>query len=332
MSELKVYVTDYEYASLAEEEREIAQIGAKLVPQQCKTEGDVIRNCHDAAGLLDQYAPITRKVIESLPNLKVVARYGVGVNTIDVEAATDNGICVLNVPDYCVDEVSNHAFTLMLACLRKLTVLNDQVQSLGWDYKISKPIYRLKGKTLGLLGFGRIPRDLANKAMAFGLELLIYDPFLKQSDVDAFAARLLPLEDVLKEADIVSVHVPLTKDTMHLLGEKEFALMKKNAVIINTSRGPLIDEPALIKALKNKQIAGAGLDVTEQEPVESNNELLGLPNVIVTPHVSWYSEESERELKTKAARGVADILSGYYPKSGLVNKAVRGKLNLKERP
>lgn len=330
MSKLKVYITDYEYASLQEEEKELAKADLKLIPKQCRTENDVIKHCKDAAGLLNQYAPITRKVIDELPNLKVVARYGVGVNTIDLDAATEHGVCVLNVPDYCMDEVSNQAFLLMLACQRKLIMLNNQVQSGGWDYKISKPIYRLAGQTMGLLGFGRIPRILAEKARAFGIKLLVYDPYLKQSDVDSFGARLLPLQEVLKKADMLSVHVPLTKDTYHLIGEKEFALMKKHAVIVNTSRGPLIDEEALYKALKNKQIAGAGLDVMTNEPIEQESKLLGLSNVIITPHVAWYSEEAERELKRKVAHGVVTILSGYDTEN-IVNYGVRKKLSLKQK-
>lgn len=330
MSKLKVYVTDYEYASLQEEINEIEKIGAELIPCQCKTEDDVIAACSDAAGLLDQYAPITRRVIESLPNLKVVARYGVGVNTVDLEAATEHGVCVVNVPDYCVDEVSDQAFALLMACARKITLLNDQVKGKGWDYKISKPINRLRGQKLGLLGFGRIPRALAEKAKAFGLELLVYDPFVKAESVEPYGAKLLSLDEVLQAADFISVHVPLTDDTHHLLGEREFAMMKSNAIVINTSRGQLIDEAAMIKALAEKRIAGAGLDVLEDEPTAVDNPLLNMAQVVITPHVAWYSEQSEGELKTKVARGAADVLAGFYPAS-LVNRQVAEKLSLKKR-
>lgn len=330
MSKLKVYVTDYEYASLQEEINEIEKIGAELIPCQCKTEDDVIVACADAAGLLDQYAPITRRVIESLPNLKVVARYGVGVNTVDLEAATEHGVCVVNVPDYCVDEVSDQAFALLMACARKITLLNDQVKGKGWDYKISKPINRLRGQKLGLLGFGRIPRALAEKAKAFGLELLVYDPFVKAESVEPYGAKLLSLDEVLQAADFISVHVPLTDDTHHLLGEREFAMMKSNAIVINTSRGQLIDEVAMIKALAEKRIAGAGLDVLEDEPTAVDNPLLNMEQVVITPHVAWYSEQSEGELKTKVARGAADVLAGFYPAS-LVNRQVAEKLSLKKR-
>lgn len=330
MAEKKVYVTDYEYASLKEEETELAKYGIDLVPKQCHTEDDVIRECRDAEGLLDQYAPITRRVIESLPKLKVVARYGVGVNTVDLAAATEHGVCVLNVPDYCMDEVSNQAFALIVACQRRLVLLNEQVQQGGWDYKISKPIYRMAGQTLGLLGFGRIPRLLAKKAQAFDLKLAVYDPYVKSEDAAVYGAKLMGLEEVLKTSDIISVHVPLTKDTENLLSTREFAMMKKQAIVVNTSRGPLIDEDALCEAILHKEIAGAGLDVAVHEPLEKTSRLRGLPNVILTPHVAWYSEESELELKTKAAHGAAEIISGYDVPN-IVNREVRVSLQLKKR-
>lgn len=317
----KVYVTDYEYATLEPEKRELNKIGAIMIPKQCKTEEDVIRECKDASGLIDQYAPITRKVMESLPDLKVVGRYGVGVNTIDVDAATELGIQVLNVPDYCMDEVSNQAISLMLACHRKLNILNSQVHHNGWDYKIAKPIHRLQGQTLGLLGFGRIPKMVAQKAKAFGLNIIAYDPYVTPEVGLQYNVTILPLKDVLQKADIISVHVPLTKDTENLLNEQTLSWMKPEAIVINTSRGPLIDEKALYHALKDKKIGYAGLDVTVQEPIQKDNPLLTLDNVIITPHVAWYSEEAELELKTKVAQGVADVLSGKNAKY-LVNRAV----------
>lgn len=317
----KVYVTDYEYATLEPEKRELNKIGAIMISKQCKTEEDVIRECKDASGLIDQYAPITRKVMESLPDLKVVGRYGVGVNTIDVDAATELGIQVLNVPDYCMDEVSNQAISLMLACHRKLNILNSQVHHNGWDYKIAKPIHRLQGQTLGLLGFGRIPKMVAQKAKAFGLNIIAYDPYVTPEVGLQYNVTILPLKDVLQKADIISVHVPLTKDTENLLNEQTLSWMKPEAIVINTSRGPLIDEKALYHALKDKKLGYAGLDVTVQEPIQKDNPLLTLDNVIITPHVAWYSEEAELELKTKVAQGVADVLSGKNAKY-LVNRDV----------
>ncbi|WP_296815815.1 C-terminal binding protein [Megasphaera sp.] len=317
----KVYVTDYDYGTLEPEKNEVAKIGAVLVPTQSKTEDAIIENCKDADGLLNQYAPITRKVMESLPNLKVVGRYGVGVNTVDLKAATDLGIQVVNVPDFCMDEVSNQAIALMMACHRKLNLLNHQTHHDGWDYQIAKPIQRLWGQTLGLLGFGRIPRMVAQKMKAFGLKILAYDPYVSPEVGAQEGVEILPLKDVLMQSDIVSVHVPLTKDTENLLNDETLSWMKPTAIVVNTSRGPLIDEAALYRALKDGKIGYAGLDVTVHEPIEKNNPLLTLDNVIITPHIAWYSEESEIDLKTKAARGVANVLSGKKAKY-LVNRDV----------
>lgn len=330
MNQLKVVVTDYEYADLRYEEEVFKKAGITLIPAQCRTEDELIAACKDADGLLNQYAQITRRVIESLDKCKVIGRYGVGVNTVDIEAATEKGICVVNVPDYCMDEVSDHALALLLACARKVVLLNNSVKAGTWDFKISKPIHRLRGKVLGLVGFGRIPRALAQKAKAIGFEILVYDPYITPADAEAYGAKMVSLDELMAQSDFVSVHAPLTKETYHLIGEKELNLMKPSAFILNTARGPVIDEQALIKVLKEGRIAGAGLDVTEVEPIQKDNPLLKMDNVIITPHVAWYSEEAEAELRTKAAQGVADVLLGYWPKY-LVNKDVRNKLQLKEK-
>ncbi|SHE75671.1 D-3-phosphoglycerate dehydrogenase [Caldanaerobius fijiensis DSM 17918] len=328
MDQLKVVVTDYEYADLRYEEEVLKKAGIKLIPAQCRTEDELISACKDADGLLNQYAQITRRVIEALVKCRVIGRYGVGVNTIDMEAATDKGICVVNVPDYCVDEVSDHALALLLACARKVVLLNNSVKNGRWDYKISKPINRSRGKVLGIVGFGRIPRALAQKAKAIGFSLLVYDPYITSTDAEAYGAKLVELEELMAKSDFVSVHAPLTKQTYHMIGEKELSLMKPSAFIINTARGPVIDEEALIKVLKEGRIAGAGLDVLEEEPTPRDNPLLTMDNVIITPHVAWYSEEAEVELRTKAAQGVVDVLLGYWPKY-LVNKDVKDKIQLK---
>lgn len=330
MSQGKIYVTDYEYATLEPERMEVEKLGFELVPKQCRTEDDVIRECKDAVALLDQYAPITRKVMERLPNLRAVGRYGVGVNTVDLEAATENGVCVLNVPDYCQDEVSNHTFSLLLACARKLPVLFDQVQAGEWDYKVSKPISRLRGQTLGLVGFGRIPRMVAEKAKAFSVHVIAYDPYVSRAEAELLGVQLVSLDALLETADLISIHVPLTKDTHHLISVDQLKRMKPTAILVNTSRGQLVDEKALCRALKDGRLAGAGLDVTECEPLEAGSELRGIPNVIITPHAAWYSEEAERELKTKNARNTAEVAAGF-DNPAIVNHAVRGKVCLQIR-
>ncbi|ADQ06245.1 D-isomer specific 2-hydroxyacid dehydrogenase NAD-binding protein [Caldicellulosiruptor hydrothermalis 108] len=330
MTQLKVVVTDFEYSDLRYEEEVFNSAGITLIPAQCRTEDELITVCKEADGLLSQYAQITRRVIESLPKCKVIGRYGVGVNTIDIEAATEKGICVVNVPDYCMDEVSDHALALILTLARKIVLLNNSVKKGIWDYKISKPIYRLRGKVLGLVGFGRIPRTLAQKAKSIGFNILVYDPYISPNDAEAYGAKLVSLDELMTQSDFISIHVPLNKETYHLIGPQELKLMKPTAFLINTARGPVIDEKALIEVLLEKRIAGAALDVTEVEPIQSDNPLLKMDNVIITPHVAWYSEEAEAELRTKAAQGIADVLLGYWPRY-LVNKEVMSKINLKEK-
>ncbi|WP_408955401.1 C-terminal binding protein [Natroniella sp. ANB-PHB2] len=321
MSKFKVLVTDYEYETLQYEEEVLEKVDAEFLKAQCKTEEDVIEAAQDVDGLLVQYAPVGKKVFESLPDLKVVARYGVGVDVVDLEAATEHGVAVVNVPDYCEDEVSDQAFALLMACARKTVLLNTDVKSGSWDFNVAKPIHRLRGSTLGIVGFGKIPRKLAEKAKAFGFEMLVSDPFVEQEVEEEYGVQLVELDELMKRSDYVSVHVPLNEHTKHLIGAKEFELMKESAFIINTARGAVLDEVALITALENDQLAGAGLDVTEEEPIAKDSPLLEMDNVIINPHVGWYSEEAQAELQTKAAQGVADVLTGKNPKY-LVNQEV----------
>lgn len=324
MSKFKVVITDYEFATLAPEEEVFSQGDIEFVKAQCKTEEEVIEACSDADGILNQYAPISRRVIESLTNCKVISRYGVGVNTIDVEAATENGIIVGNVTDYCMDEVSNHAFALILACARKVPQLNNAVKSGDWDYKLSIPIYRISGRTLGLVGFGKIPQTLAKKAQVFGLHIIAYDPFADKEAASDLNTEIVDLDELCRRSDFISVHAPLIESTHGMMSDEQFNLMKKEAFIINTARGPVIDEKALIRALEQGEIAGAGLDVVEEEPIANDSPLLNMDQVIINPHVAWYSEEAQEELKRKTAQNVADVLNGKFP-SYLVNHEVKQK-------
>ncbi|MCK8816723.1 C-terminal binding protein [Natroniella sulfidigena] len=321
MSKFKVLVTDYEYETLQYEEEVLNEIDAEFLKAQCKTEEDVIEAAQGVDGLLVQYAPISKKVFAALPDLKVVARYGVGVDVVDLEAATEHGVAVVNVPDYCEDEVSDQAFALLMACARKTVLLNNDVKSGNWDFNVGKPIHRLRGSTLGIVGFGKIPRKLAEKAKVFGFEMLVYDPFVEQEVEEEYGVQLVELDELMKRSDYVSVHVPLNEHTKHLIGAEEFELMKESAFIINTARGAVLDEAALVTALDNGQLAGAGLDVTEEEPIAKDSPLLEMDNVIINPHVGWYSEEAQVELQTKAAQGVADVLTGKGAKY-LVNQEV----------
>lgn len=300
----KVLITDFEFENLKYEEAVFTESGLNIefVKAQCKTEDEVIAQAKHADALLNQYAPISRRVIESLGNARVISRYGVGVNTIDVDAANEKGIIVANVPDYGMEEVSNHALALLLSWARKVSLLNNEVKKGNWDFKACVPIHRFNNQTVGVLGFGRIPRRFIEKVKPLGFKLAAYDPFVSEEDMASAGVRKMELEEIIREADYLSVHVPLIKDTFHLLNADRFSQMKKNAVIINTARGPIIDEKALIEALEKAIIAGARLDVTEDEPISIDSPLLHMDNVIITPHSAWYSEEAMVELRQKARK------------------------------
>jgi len=322
-------VTDYEYESLSLERGIIESLGAEFVDTfQCKTEDEVIEAARDADGLIVQYAKITRRVIDNLEKCRVIATYSIGVDKIDVQAATERGICVANVPDYCLEEVSDHTLTLLLALARKLCLANSAVKEKFWDYKVAKPIYRIKGKKLGLAGFGNIARRVAEKSAGFGMEIIAYDPFVKPEQAARWNARLVGFDELVAESDFISVHVPLSEKTQYMFNIDIFRKMKRTALVINVSRGPVIKEADLIKALQDRLIAGAALDVAEVEPIDRSNPLLAMDNVIVTPHYAWYSEESAQALQRGAAEQVAQVLQGYYP-TNLVNRELLGKLQLK---
>ncbi|WP_342745004.1 C-terminal binding protein [Oceanobacillus timonensis] len=213
-----------------------------------------------------------------------------------------------------LDEVSDHAMTLLLSLARKVPLFNQQVKGGEWDFKAGLPIFRLRDRVLGLLSFGNIARRVAEKSQAFGLKVIAYDPFISEEVARAYNVELVELDDLLHQSDFISVHTPLTDETYHMIGEEQLKLMKQEAFIVNTSRGALIDEKALIQALHNKEIAGAGLDVLEVEPISADNPLLKMDQVLINPHAAWHSVEAQEELKTKTAQNVADVLTGVEPK------------------
>jgi len=329
----KVVVTDYEFASLDKERRILEEVGAELIPHQCRSEDELIEVAKDADALLNLYfGPISERVIKSLKKCKVISRYGIGVDTIDIEAATKNGIVVTNVPSYCVGEVSDHTLGLILCLARKIVLLNEFVKKGVWDFKLSKPVYRIEGKTLGIVGFGKIGREVARKAKSFGFKILFYDPYVEKEVGREYGAEAVELDTLLKESDFVTLHLPLNKDTRHLLNEEKIKLMKKTAFLVNVARGGIVDTSSLYRALKEGQIAGAALDVIEEiPPLKKEEPLLELENIIITPHSAWYSEESIQELQETAARQVACVLQGRWPKN-VVNPEVKKylKVNLKE--
>jgi D-3-phosphoglycerate dehydrogenase / 2-oxoglutarate reductase len=322
---LKVVITDCDHGDIEEEEKLFPRIGAELVLAQLKGEEDLIRVCKDADGILNQYSLMTRRVLEALPRCKVIARYGVGVDSIDLRAATDLGIVVANVPDYCVDEVALQAVTLLMALIRQTVFFDQKIKSGHWDVREGTPIHRIRAKTMGLVGCGRIGMEVARIVSALGMRVIVFDPYIRKAGA---AVELVDLDTLLRESDFISIHCPLNESTRHLIGESAFARMKKKPLIVNTSRGPIVDEMALIKALEKGLVSGAGLDVMEKEPPDPGNPLLKMQQVILSPHMSFYSEESKKDLKRKTAEGVADVLLGKWPQS-VVNSEVRGKTRAK---
>lgn len=328
----KVVTTDYNFGDLNIENQVLSEIGVTVTPYQCRSEEEVIQACQTADGILNQAVPIPRQVIEALQYCKVISRYGIGFDTVDVQAATEKGICVANVPDYGVEEVAIHALGLFLAAARKLMIFNREVKRGNWCAAVPdlpRPIFRLKGQTFGIIGFGNIGRSHATKLKSLGLRILACDPYISREVGTAYGVELVSLEELLRQSDYVSLHLPLNMETRHMIREAQLKLMKPTAILINTARGPIIDEKALIQALKEKWIAGAALDVMEKEPPEPDNPLFQMDNVILTPHAAWYSEDSMSELRRKAAMNILQVLKGYYPKY-LVNPKIKEITKLRD--
>lgn len=311
----KVAVTDYVFPNLEIERKELKKIGADLIESTDSDEESIIEAARDADAILNCYAELTPRVIESLEKCQIIARYGIGVNNVNMSTATKKGIIVTNVPDYCIEEVSDHALTLILACTRKICQLNETVKNGKWDFKDYLPMYRIMGQTLGIIGFGKIPRRLVEKLAAYKLNILAYDPYVDKKIAKKYNVKLVEFEELLEESDIISIHTPLTEKTLGMLGCDQFKIMKKTAYLINTARGGLIKDNDLAQALNEGEIAGAGLDVLEDENVNSHHPLLNLENVIITPHSAFYSEQALKDLQYKAVQEVIRVLTGENPKS-----------------
>ena len=316
----KVVTTDV-LKPVIPEELILKEAGASLVYGNATTEDELIELTRDADAIINYLIKITPRVINSLERCRVIVRRGIGYDTVDVAAAAARGIPVANVPEYCTDEVADHAMALLLAAARRISTGNDQVRSGGWDYRELQPIPALRDATLGLIGFGKIPKAVAERARGFGLKVLTYDPFVTEALAQQYGAKVVGLDELLGTSDFISVHAPLTKDTRSMISRREFALMKPSMVVVNTSRGPVIDEAALIEALEKRQIAFAALDVLTLEPPTADSPLRRLNNAIITPHIAWYSERSAQVLGEKVAGEILRVFGGYLPKS-LVNPEV----------
>ena len=319
----KVLITDYVWPSTDPEREVLEAAGIELVVAPDTSEATLAELATDVDAIMFCFAQVTGQVLESATNCKIAARYGIGVDNVDIPKATELGIVVTNVPDYCMDEVTDHALGMILALNRRLVPHNRSVLSGGWDtVALNQPMHRTRGATLGIVGFGRIGRSLADKAVGFGMHILTYDPLIKPgTPLDGVTA--VSFDDLLKESDFISLHVPLIPSTENLISAPQLAKMKSGSILINCARGGLIDEEALAVALQSGHIAGAGLDVVEPTPPDPNSALLSQENVIITPHTAFFSQASTLELERRTAGEVVRVLNGETPEN-LINPDVLG--------
>jgi D-3-phosphoglycerate dehydrogenase len=312
---------------LRNERRELRAVEAKLVATSASDEAGLIENVREADGILVIDALITKRVVEAITRCRVIVRYGVGVDCVDLDAATERGIVVAHVRDFCTEEVSNHALMLVLACSRKLVWLDRGMRDGQWRESSLGAMGAIHGETLGIVGLGEIGKSLARKAAALGLRVVACDPYVEPKAFAPCGARPADLETLLREADYVSLNLPLTAETRRLIGARELGLMKSTAYLINTARGPIVHEAALVEALTKGAIAGAGLDVFEEEPLRPNSPLLRLDNVVLTPHTAGSSDHAARQLRREVGRAAAAVLAGRWPRY-VANAAVRDRLDL----
>ena len=321
MPKYKIVFTDYYYPNNDKEIEILNRLGdvqivdcTKIVSGGVKEEEKVIPHVVDADAIIVQFASISKKVIDHLKNCKIISRYAIGVDVIDVKAANEKGIVVANVPDYCIEEVSDTAIAHMLNCLRKVSLADHLFRKNEWTYEKIRPIRRISGLTVGLVAFGRIARRVAEKLRVFNLEVLACDPYFEEKGKYPWV-RFLPLKDMLGQSDIVSIHAPLNEATYHLLDKEAFGWMKEGIILVNTSRGELIAENALIEAIDTHKVSMAGLDVLEYQDSEyDQSALLKYPErVVITPHMGWYSEEAIVDLQTKTALNVYEMLKNGKP-------------------
>ncbi|MFC2020453.1 C-terminal binding protein [Chloroflexota bacterium] len=310
-----------------------AELGAEFINKPCKTDDEFIEFAHDADAIvtLGNARPVPRKVIENLERCRIICTIQVGYEKIDIEAAAERGILVTNVPDYCIEEVSDHAMGLILACSRRIVMLDRAVRRSQWIpggteilREIRPKINRLYGQTLGLFGFGRLARTVANKAKGFNLRIIAYDPYVGSEVAQEMGVEIVGFEDLLKESDFISIHAALTPEGKRIFGQEAFKLMKPTACLINTARGEFVDEAALYQALKDGKLNLAALDVMETEPPDPNNPLLGMEEVIITAHNAFFSPHAAAESWSRPVGEIALVMRGEWPKS-IVNPKAKEK-------
>ena len=325
MAKFKVVLIDQGYGTSRYEQEIITAAGGEFIDADKLPLTEKLRLCEEAEGIVLRRLTVTAELIKRFHKCKIIVRCGVGTDNVDVKAATEAGIIVGHVPAYCVDEVSTHAIALLLGCVRKIVSTHRQMEQGAWDVHRTDPIYRLAGKTLGLVGFGNIGQAVARKLAGWELKLLATDPFVDPARAKALSVSLVDLDRLCREADYASLHVPLLPETQHLIGERTLRLMRRGAIVINTARGQVADGEALLAAVESGQLGGAGLDVFEEEPLPPDSPLRRHPRIIVTDHTAWYSEESQVQLQTTAAQEIVRVCTGGLPDS-LANPEVLRRL------
>jgi len=321
MSDTVVF-TDHTFDDLDIEREILADAGADLIDAEARAEPlETVLVDADPDGILVMYETVDAALLDRIPDCRVVSRTGIGFDNVDLDAATERGVYVTNVPDYCIPEVSDHAMALLLALERKIVEYDARVAAGEWDEHAGRPMHRIAGGTMGLVAYGDIARAVGEKAAAFGMDVIAHDPYVDAGDVAEGVTLVDDLSELLAESDAVSIHAPLTPETEGMIGADELATMKETAVLINTGRGGIVDEAALAEAVRTGAIAGAGLDVLAEEPPADDSPLLDADDVILTPHAAYNSAESVVELREKATRNVAAALAGEVPPY-VVNDAV----------
>jgi D-3-phosphoglycerate dehydrogenase len=316
-----ILIADSDFGEVDIERAIVEGSGFELVSAQCKSEDEVIEHGRDADGVLTQYAPVGERAIDAFTRCKVIARYGTGVDIVDVDAATRRGIQVTNAPnDWCAEEVADHAISLWLSAARKICEYDQATRRGEWQWQTGKPIWRLRGRVFGLLSFGHIARLVAERAKAFGVEVWAHDPFQDEEDIERHGVRPVTFDELVRGSDYLVIQAPLTSETHHLFDRGTLRRMKETSILINTARGPIVDDEAIYQALTEGWIAGAALDDIEEEPAKvrdwrPTNPLFRLPNVIITPHAAYYSEQSIGLVRRIAAEEAVRVLRGLPPRS-----------------
>lgn len=311
----KVVIAYTGFGDIELEKKILNQIDVEIIHSENLHTPEALEAVKDADAVIVTLQRVTAEIINSMTRCRIISRSGTGLDTIDIPAATARGIWVTYVPDYSIDEVSAHSIALIMALARGIPFLSQSTRNGTWNPAAWGPIYRLKDQTLGILGLGRIGQATAEKGRGLGLKVIAYDPFANQEVADKLGVRLVDLDTVARESDYISLHSPLLDSTRHIVNADFLGKMKPTAYIVNAARGPLIDEDALLEAVRSRKIAGAGLDVLATEPIDPNSPLLKEERILITPHAAWYSEEAKLDMRTRACEEVVRILSGQPPRA-----------------